>query len=86
MTQSATSDVPTARRGAHVRLSGVSAGDDRKRRAGRRLVGGLVSSTALTLILIPVVYYFWKRWELKETLARGPITEGQDREVTHEGD
>lgn len=67
-------------------MFGTETGSQVMKRIAAPMVGGLVTSTALTLILIPVVYYFWKRWELKETLARGPITEEEAREVRYEGD
>jgi Cu(I)/Ag(I) efflux system membrane protein CusA/SilA len=28
------------------------------------MVGGMVSSTVLTLVVIPAVYALWKEWEL----------------------
>ena len=36
-----------------------------KRIAGP-MVGGLISSTILTLVIIPAVYYIWKNWQLRK--------------------
>jgi hypothetical protein len=32
-------------------------------------VGGLVSSTLLTLLVLPAIYLLWKRFALREELA-----------------
>jgi Cu(I)/Ag(I) efflux system membrane protein CusA/SilA len=50
------------------------------KRIAAPMVGGMVSSTLLTLIVIPAVYSFWKEWELK----RVPVT-GADRLPTPGG-
>jgi Cu(I)/Ag(I) efflux system membrane protein CusA/SilA len=42
----------------------MGTGADMVKRIAAPMVGGLVTSTALTLILIPVVYSFWKGREL----------------------
>jgi len=59
------------------------------KRIAAPMVGGLVSSTALTLILIPVVYFFWKRATLRDVFAAGvPRTpqERREEESIHEDD
>jgi Cu(I)/Ag(I) efflux system membrane protein CusA/SilA len=35
------------------------------KRIAAPMVGGLISSTVLTLIILPAVYDIWKRWELR---------------------
>ncbi len=45
------------------------AGADVMKRIAAPMVGGMVSSTVLTLLVIPAVYSIWKEWELKR--ARG---------------
>ena len=45
---------------------GTGAGSQVMKRIASPMVGGLVSSTILTLVIIPVVYDIWKRFELKK--------------------
>ena len=47
-------------------MYGSGAGSQIMKRIAAPMVGGLVSSTAMTLIIIPVVYHFWK----SRTLAK----------------
>jgi Cu(I)/Ag(I) efflux system membrane protein CusA/SilA len=35
------------------------------KRIAAPMVGGMVSSTILTLVVIPAVYSLWKQWELR---------------------
>ena len=44
---------------------GVETGSQVMKRIAAPMVGGLVSSTVLTLAIIPAVYEIWKRWELR---------------------
>ncbi|MGE0369978.1 MAG: efflux RND transporter permease subunit, partial [Candidatus Dadabacteria bacterium] len=44
----------------------MGAGADMVKRIAAPMVGGLVTSTVLTLIIIPVVYSFWKGKELPD--------------------
>jgi Cu(I)/Ag(I) efflux system membrane protein CusA/SilA len=46
---------------------GTETGSEVMKRIAAPMVGGLVSSTILTLLIIPVVYDFWKMRELKKT-------------------
>jgi len=46
------------------------------RRLAVPLVGGLTTSTFLTLEIIPVVYLWWRAWELKRAAARAAVTKG----------
>ena len=43
---------------------GTESGSEVMKRIAAPMVGGLVSSTILTLVIIPVVYDIWKRLEL----------------------
>ncbi len=44
---------------------GNATGSQVMKRIAAPMVGGLISSTILTLIIIPAVYFIWKQWELK---------------------
>ncbi len=46
-------------------LYGVGAGSQTMKRIAAPMVGGMVSSTILTLIVIPAIYYLWKSREVK---------------------
>jgi Cu(I)/Ag(I) efflux system membrane protein CusA/SilA len=56
-------------------MVGAGTGAQVMRRIAAPIVGGLISSTILTLVIIPVVYDIWKRWELRGELAQGPQTD-----------
>ncbi len=45
---------------------GAETGAQVMKRIAAPMVGGLVSSAILTLVIIPVVYYIWKRWTIKK--------------------
>jgi len=45
-------------------LWGHGAGADVMKRIAAPMVGGMVSSTLLTLIVIPAIYSLWKEWEI----------------------
>jgi Cu(I)/Ag(I) efflux system membrane protein CusA/SilA len=45
-------------------LFGHGAGADVMKRIAAPMVGGMVSSTILTLLVIPAIYSLWKEWEL----------------------
>ncbi len=47
-------------------MLGSGTGSEVMRRIAAPMVGGMVSATALTLIVIPAVFYIWKRYELIE--------------------
>ncbi len=44
---------------------GNATGSQVMKRIAAPMVGGLISSTILTLIIIPAVYFIWKQWEIK---------------------
>ncbi len=50
-------------------LWGTGAGSQTMKRIAAPMVGGMVSSTILTLIVIPVLYFLWKKTELQR---KGP--------------
>ncbi|MEE4357578.1 MAG: efflux RND transporter permease subunit [Desulfococcaceae bacterium] len=43
---------------------GTETGAEIMKRIAAPMVGGLISSTVLTLVIIPAVYDIWKRWEM----------------------
>ena len=45
-------------------------GADVMKRIAAPMVGGMISSTVLTLVVIPAIYSLWKQWELKRAAAR----------------
>jgi Cu(I)/Ag(I) efflux system membrane protein CusA/SilA len=53
-------------------------GADVMKRIAAPMIGGMVSSTILTLIVIPALYFIWKRWIMRSgssneaTFARPP--------------
>jgi Cu(I)/Ag(I) efflux system membrane protein CusA/SilA len=58
-------------------MIGTETGSQVMKRIAGPMVGGLVSSTVLTLVIIPAVYEIWKRWELRRSLPQGPLTESK---------
>lgn len=46
-------------------LWGTGTGSQVMKRIAAPMVGGMVTSTILTLLVIPTIYYFWKSFELK---------------------
>jgi Cu(I)/Ag(I) efflux system membrane protein CusA/SilA len=57
-------------------LWGSGAGASVMKRIAAPMVGGMLSSTILTLIVIPAVYSLWKEWELQRAAARAAISRG----------
>ncbi|HUP21172.1 MAG TPA: CusA/CzcA family heavy metal efflux RND transporter [Gemmatimonadota bacterium] len=51
-------------------LWGHGAGADVMKRIAAPMVGGMVSSTVLTLLVIPAIYSLWKEWEVRRDTAR----------------
>ena len=47
-------------------LWGHGAGASVMRRIAAPMVGGMISSTILTLLVIPAIYSLWKEWELRQ--------------------
>jgi Cu(I)/Ag(I) efflux system membrane protein CusA/SilA len=48
-------------------LWGGGTGADVMKRIAAPMVGGMVTSTALTLVVIPAIYFLWRSWELRRT-------------------
>jgi Cu(I)/Ag(I) efflux system membrane protein CusA/SilA len=46
---------------------GHGTGSQTMKRIAAPMVGGMVSSTLLTLIVIPVIYTLWREWQLKHS-------------------
>jgi Cu(I)/Ag(I) efflux system membrane protein CusA/SilA len=46
---------------------GHGAGSQVMKRIAAPMVGGMISSTILTLLVIPAIYALWKGWELRRT-------------------
>jgi len=46
------------------------------KRIAAPMIGGMVSSTVLTLILIPIVYEIWRAWQLRREAAREAAPSG----------
>jgi Cu(I)/Ag(I) efflux system membrane protein CusA/SilA len=57
-------------------------GADVMKRIAAPMVGGMVSSTILTLVVIPAVYSLWKEWEVRRALrvAEAPRKDVQSLE------
>jgi copper/silver efflux system protein len=36
------------------------------KRIAAPMIGGMISATILTLIVVPVIYGIWKSWKLKD--------------------
>ncbi|MDQ2947517.1 MAG: efflux RND transporter permease subunit, partial [Acidobacteriota bacterium] len=53
-------------------------GADVMKRIAAPMVGGMVTSTGLTLIVIPVIYEMWRGWELRHHAV--PLAPSQSRE------
>jgi Cu(I)/Ag(I) efflux system membrane protein CusA/SilA len=53
-------------------MLGTGTGASMMKRIAAPMVGGMVSSTLLTLVVIPAVYSLWKEWELRRSAARRP--------------
>jgi copper/silver efflux system protein len=44
-------------------------GADVMKRIAAPMIGGMVTATVLTLLVIPALYFIWKTWELNPTPA-----------------
>jgi Cu(I)/Ag(I) efflux system membrane protein CusA/SilA len=67
-------------------MYGFEAGAQVMKRIAAPMVGGLVSSTILTLIIIPAIYDIWKRWELKKTAVNIAKPEIRPKEESYKED
>ncbi|MGH7481389.1 MAG: efflux RND transporter permease subunit [Longimicrobiales bacterium] len=71
-------------------LWGHGAGADVMKRIAAPMVGGMVSSTLLTLLVIPAIYSLWKEWEVRREAAgaggaAGGELIGAERELVETG-
>jgi len=48
-------------------MLGGGTGSEVMQRIAGPMIGGMLSSLVLTLLVIPVIYYLWKRWEVKQS-------------------
>jgi len=46
-------------------LWSAGTGADVMKRIAAPMVGGMITSTLLTLVVIPAIYYLWRSWQLK---------------------
>ena len=62
-------------------LWGTGTGSQVMKRIAAPMVGGMISSTILTLVVIPVIYFLWKR---REVLKHAPQSgeKGQHKEIS----
>ncbi len=51
-------------------MIGTATGSQVMKRIAAPMVGGLISSTILTLIIIPAIYALWKRFALRGVFAQ----------------
>jgi len=66
-------------------LWGTEAGSQTMKRIAAPMVGGMVSSTVLTLVVIPAIYYLWKTKAVKQLmLGMDKVTEQEPVEVIAE--
>jgi len=66
--------VGTAMIGLLPLLWAQGTGADVMKRIAAPMVGGLISSTFLTLEIIPVVYTYWRLWQIKHEKKKNPPT------------
>jgi Cu(I)/Ag(I) efflux system membrane protein CusA/SilA len=59
-------------------MFGTETGTRVMKRIAAPMVGGLVSSTLLTLVVLPVIYLLWKRFSLRKEFA---AAEAEDRDT-----
>ena len=55
------------------------------KRIAAPMVGGLVSSTILTLIILPAIYLIYKKWETKDQIEPEPIKSKVNNTVNQSG-
>ena len=44
-------------------------GADVMKRIAAPMVGGMITSTILTLVVIPAIYYLWRAWQLRRAVS-----------------
>ena len=61
-------------------MYGDGTGAEVMRRIAAPMVGGIVTTTLLALIVIPVVYLLWHRWQAEHRPARGAASSALESE------
>jgi Cu(I)/Ag(I) efflux system membrane protein CusA/SilA len=61
-------------------MLGTATGSQVMKRIASPMVGGLISATILTLVIIPTIYDIWKRFVLRKELVNGPRTDSSDED------
>jgi len=69
--------VGTAMMGLMPLLWAQGTGADVMKRIAAPMVGGLISSTFLTLEIIPVVYTYWRLWQIKREKKASPAIDSK---------
>ena len=69
--------VGTAMMGLMPLLWAQGTGADVMKRIAAPMVGGLISSTFLTLEIIPVVYTYWRLWQIKREKKTSPAIDSK---------
>jgi hypothetical protein len=59
-------------------LWGNGAGASVMKRIAAPMVGGMLSSTILTLVVIPAIYALWREREVRALAAPSPVTAFRD--------
>jgi Cu(I)/Ag(I) efflux system membrane protein CusA/SilA len=57
-------------------MIGTETGSQVMKRIAGPMVGGLITSTILTLVIIPAVYYIWKSWQLRSAWKQFSESDG----------
>ena len=57
-------------------MLGSGTGAEVMRRIAAPMVGGMISATILTLVVIPAIFYLWKQHEIKRSINQGKIPGG----------
>jgi Cu(I)/Ag(I) efflux system membrane protein CusA/SilA len=66
-------------------MFGTETGTRVMKRIAAPMVGGLISSTVLTLVILPAIYLIWKRWSHRNDLVpEGPAIKAEPVEVNYE--
>jgi Cu(I)/Ag(I) efflux system membrane protein CusA/SilA len=57
----------------------TGAGSQTMKRIAAPMVGGMVSSTILTLVVIPAIFALWKEWEVRSAAASEDVVKPEER-------
>ena len=50
-------------------------GADVMKRIASPMVGGMVTATILTLVVLPAIYLLWRRWQVRNGSAGGALND-----------